>query len=109
MNKYRNVKTTVDGIKFDSQAEANRYCELKLLERAGRIKDLKLQPKFPILPGYDKNGKKIRPIYYIGDFAYIENGNKVVEDVKGMETKEFKLKKKMFEYQYKDIELRLIK
>ncbi|MBN1114444.1 MAG: DUF1064 domain-containing protein, partial [Oligoflexia bacterium] len=59
-NKYKNVKTTVDGITFDSKKEADRYSELKLLERAGKIKDLILQPKFEIIPAYEKDGKKVR-------------------------------------------------
>ncbi len=94
-NKYGNIKTvTSDGIKHDSIKEANRWCELKLLERAGMIQDLQRQVKFLLIPKQEGE----RPVYYIADFTYTENGNKVVEDAKGMRTKEYKLKKKMMLY-----------
>lgn len=107
--KYRNKKTTIDGITFSSKGEANRYCELKLLERAGLISDLQLQPKFELQPKFKKDGKTIRAINYIADFQYVENGQIVVEDFKGVITKEFSIKKKMFEYRYRDLELRIVK
>ncbi len=107
--KYRNKKTTIDDIAFASKGEANRYCELKLLERAGLISDLQLQPKFELQPKFKKDGKTIRAINYIADFQYIENGQIVVEDFKGVITKEFAIKKKMFEYRYRDLELRIVK
>ncbi|MEE0969587.1 MAG: DUF1064 domain-containing protein [Clostridia bacterium] len=95
MNKYHNIKTTTsDGITHDSIKEANRWCELKLLERAGRISDLQRQVKFELLP---KQGKE-RAIHYIADFVYMEDGKQVVEDVKGFRTKEYKLKKRMLLY-----------
>lgn len=83
----------------------------------GDITDLKLQPKFELQPKYINNkGKTIRAITYIADFIYTELragdggiGKVVVEDVKGVETKEFKLKKKLFENKYKDIDFRLIR
>ena len=93
-SKYGNKKTTVDGIKFDSKWESQRYLYLKSLERAGRVTNLKLQPRFPI----EINGHKI--CTYIADFEYdMENidgtWEHVIEDAKGVETPEFKLKKKM--------------
>jgi len=100
MSKYRNVKTVVDGITFDSKREADRYCELKLLQRAGRITDLRLQVPFELQPAFTVNGKKVRPIHYIADFMYKENGVYVVEDVKGQRTKEYMLKRKMYAYKY---------
>lgn len=110
MSKYKNKKTIVDNIKFDSKAEANRYIELKLLEKAGKISDLELQPKFELQEKYINNkGEKVRAITYKSDFSYIENGKLVVEDVKGVETKEFKIKKKLFENKYRDIDFRLVK
>ena len=110
MNKYHNRKTTIDGIKFDSKAEAKRYVELKLLQKAGKITNLELQQKYELQPKYKNNkGETIRAITYKADFKYIENGKKVVEDVKGMETKDFKLKKKLLEYKYPEIDFRLIK
>lgn len=83
-NKYHNEKTTVDGIKFDSKKEANRYLELKMLERAGEISDLQLQVKYELVPPCLKpSGKHTRAVEYIADFVYNENGKTVVEDVKG--------------------------
>ena len=101
MNKYNAKKTIVDGIEFASKREANRYFELKLLQRAGEIKNLQLQVKYELQPGYELKDKKIRPIYYIADFVYTRNGQVVVEDTKGFRTKEYQLKKKLFEYKYK--------
>ena len=112
MNKYRSRKTEIGNITFDSKAEANRYKELKLLEKAGVISRLELQPKFELQPSFKKKGKAYRAINYIADFMYCdkEKGNKmIVEDVKGFETKDFKIKRKMFEYQYDNLTLELIK
>ena len=109
MNKYRNKKIVVDNIKFDSILEARRYNELKLLLRARKIQDLKLQPRFLLQEAFKKNGKTYRKIEYVADFAYTENGKIIVEDVKGFATKEFKLKEKLFNYIYKDLELKIIK
>jgi len=110
MSKYGNIRTTVDNIVFDSQKEANRYCELKLLEKADVIFNLELQPKFVLQPGYEKNGKKVRAITYKADFSYWDHSMKkwIAEDVKGCRTQVFDLKAKMFEYKYPDIELRII-
>ena len=104
--KYGNRKTIVDGIKFDSKFEAKRYCELKLLAKAGVIKGLELQPKFRLIPTFRKNGKTYRGITYIADFAYYdENERYVVEDVKGYKTKEYQIKRKLFEYIFPDYTL----
>lgn len=88
MSKYKAIKTVVDGIEFDSRKEARRYQELKLLERAGVIKDLALQPNFLVQESFEKNGKKYKPINYIADFCYwdCEKKQYVVEDVKGFKT-----------------------
>lgn len=109
MNKYRNKKVVIDNIEFDSKREANRYKELKLLLKTNKISDLKLQPRFLLQEGFKKNGKTFRKIDYIADFQYIENGKTIVEDVKGMQTDVFKLKHKLFEKKYPDLELRIIK
>lgn len=106
MNKYRNKKVIYDGITFDSIKEKNRYIELKLMERAGLIKDLKLQYEFELQPAFILNKKKIRKISYIADFYYFDNelNDYIVEDVKSEITKKDKtycLKKKMFQYRYK--------
>lgn len=102
MSKYHNKKIIVDGIKFDSKKEANRYSELKLLERAKEITELKLQVPFELLSSYEINGKKVRGISYIADFVYIDirTGKYVVEDTKGYRTEVYKIKKKMFEQKY---------
>lgn len=109
MSKYNNKKTIVDNIKFDSKAEANRYIVLKMLEKARKISDLELQPKFILQEQYINNkGEKIRAITYKADFCYLEGNKIVVEDVKGVETKEFKIKRKLFENKYRDIDFRII-
>jgi hypothetical protein len=102
-NKYSNKKTTVDGIKFDSKREANRYQELKLLEKGGVISNLDLQPCFTLLEKFtDKMGKKHRAIKYKADFRYYDNEieEEVVEDVKGMKTDVYKIKKKLLLSKY---------
>lgn len=109
MNKYKNKKVQIDMYVFDSIAESRRYKELALLEKAGEIENLQLQPKFLLQESFKKNGKTYRKIEYIADFMYEEKGKVIVEDVKGMETKEFKIKRKLFEYKYPDLELKLIK
>lgn len=97
-SKYKAKKAVVDGIKFDSKREANRYCELKLLEKANEIRNLELQPRFLLQDKFkDKQGKTHRKIEYIADFMYIDKeGRNVVEDVKGVLTDVYKIKKKMF-------------
>ena len=106
--RYGNVtKPTVDGVKFDSAREMQRYLELKLMQKAGVIKDLELQPRFPIVIGgvkvmalsrrYSRNG---RQVVYIADFKYydIERELEVIEDVKmqsGHRPREYILKRAM--------------
>lgn len=101
-NKYHAKKTAIDNIVFDSKREATRYQELKLLEKAGLITDLKLQPKFILQVGFTYEDEKVRPITYIGDFQYtdVESGKEIVEDVKGVKTKEFLIKRKLFLAKY---------
>ncbi|MBT2680032.1 DUF1064 domain-containing protein [Bacillus sp. ISL-35] len=100
-NKFGNRKVLVDGIKFDSVAEAKYYEQLKWLKHAKQIKGFKLQPRFVLLDSYKKNGKTIRAIHYSADFE-IHNldGSIEIVDVKGYETKEFLIKKKLFEHRY---------
>lgn len=91
-NKYgaRKVKAP-DGQVFDSQREYDRWCTLKLLERAGRITDLKRQVSYELIP---KQGA-MRACSYVADFTYLENGKPVVEDCKGYRTEAYKIKKKL--------------
>lgn len=105
MRKYHNIKTRIDGILFDSKLEAKRYNELKLLQRSGEIEDLKLQPSFELQPSFKKNGKTIRAITYKGDFSYYDKRKEriIVEDTKGMKTKDYILKKKLFEYKFPEL------
>jgi hypothetical protein len=116
MSKYGNIKTaTSDGITHDSRKEANRWCELLLLQRAGKIYDLKRQVKYILIPEqyvfyerYGKNGQRLkdgvrlieRACVYVADFVYTDNetGNRVVEDTKGVRTKDYILKRKMMLY-----------
>lgn len=102
MSKYYSRKVIIDGIKFDSKKEGNRYLELKLLLKAGKIRDLELQKKFELLPKYKINNKTIRAISYIADFVYwdISKNEMIIEDTKGFKTEVYKMKKKLFEYKY---------
>lgn len=109
MNKYRNKKIQVDMYVFDSIAEGKRYKELALLEKAGEITNLELQPRFTLQDSFKKNGKTYRKIEYIADFMYKEKGKTIVEDVKGIQTDVFKIKHKLFEKMYPELELRIIK
>lgn len=101
-SKYHATKTVVDGITFDSKKEAKRYAELKLLERAGAIRDLRRQVKYELIPAFVVPGKHYRACNYIADFVYIDTktGAKVVEDCKGFRTDVYKLKAKMFAKKY---------
>ena len=97
MRKYHNkILQTPEGI-FHSVKEYDRWNELKLLQRAGKISDLQRQVRFTLIPSQRAdNGKVIEfPVFYIADFAYTENGKQVVEDAKGAKTKEYVIKRKL--------------
>ena len=109
-NKYYNKKCEINGIVFDSRKEARRYQELLLLQRAGVIKNLQRQVKYVLIPAqyesyerYGKNGQELTPgkkliereCAYVADFVYEEDGKTVIEDTKGMKTKDYILKRKM--------------
>lgn len=85
MNKFHAEKTWLGGEQFDSKKEAQRYLELCLLQRAGKIADLKRQVRYTLVDAkYNERGKKIfSSVDYIADFVYRENGKLIVEDVKG--------------------------
>lgn len=94
--KYNAKKTVIDGIKFDSKKEAQRYVYLKDLEEKGEITNLQRQVKFEIQPSFKHNGKTIRAINYFADFVYAsKDGIIIVEDSKGFKTPEYLLKKKL--------------
>ena len=112
-NKYHSQKCMAGGIQFDSKKEARRYGELLLLERAGAITGLRRQVKYILIPAqyeeyerYGKNGNRLKDgkrllekeCAYIADFVYSENGKMVVEDTKGMRTKDYVIKRKLMLY-----------
>lgn len=104
-NKYGNNKTEVDGILFDSKKEAKRYCELKLLLKAGEIELLERQVRF-LLIGANESERKCE---YLADFCYIitKSGEYVVEDVKGIQTDVFKIKRKLMK-EVHNIEIKIV-
>lgn len=116
MTKYNNRKVTIDNILFDSCREANRYRELKLLQKAGQIRNLQLQVPFELIPtqrepptltktGKEKQGALVeRSVVYLADFTYEERTGdiwrSVVEDVKGLKVKEYIIKRKLMLHKY---------
>lgn len=119
--KYGNRKVEYDGILFDSKKEAQRYCELKLLQRAGKIEKLELQKVFQLIPAqyeyferYGKTGKRLKDgmrcieksCVYVADFAYMQDGKQIVEDTKGYRDPssagyaKFVIKRKLMLWQY---------
>ena len=108
-NKYKNKKTMVDGIKFDSEMESHYYIYLKQLKEIGEVVDFVLQPTYLLQEGFNLNGKRIRPITYKADFKVIyKDGHEEVIDVKGKLTEEFKIKRKMLLYRYRDINFKCV-
>lgn len=112
-NKYYAKKTMFNGIEFDSRKEARRYSELLLLQRAGAIRDLELQKKYVLIPAqyetYERYGKKGQRLQdgqrlvekecaYLADFVYDEDGKTIVEDTKGIKTKDYIIKRKLMLY-----------
>lgn len=95
-NKYHNEKTKVGNLTFDSKHEADRWFALRLLERGGIIKNLERQVRFEIVPKSEHG----RALYYVADFVYEENGNKVIEDAKGVKTDVYRLKKRLVAEKY---------
>lgn len=89
-NKYHNNRIKVDNISYDSKHEYERHCQLKILEKNGEIKNLRYHDKQDLITLIDDPLVRYEP-----DFCYIENGVKIIEDVKGVQTKEFILKKKI--------------
>lgn len=111
-NKYQNIKITVAGETFDSMKEYNRFCELRMMQRAGIIADLQRQVKYILIPaqrepdtigkrGGVKAGKLLeKECAYIADFVYTENGETVVEDTKGFKTKDYIIKRKLMLWRF---------
>jgi hypothetical protein len=95
--KYANEPTVVDGVRFDSRAEAKRWVDLQWMLKAGQISDLRRQVPFELVPAQVlPDGRKIRAMTYIADFTYRDKaGALVVEDPKGCGTAEWGLKRKL--------------
>ena len=96
--KYHNKKVVVDGMKFDSKKEGQRFLELSLMQRGGYISDLQRQVKYILIPSQKIDGKVVeREVSYKADFVYKDNttGKTVVEDVKGVKTKDYIIKRKL--------------
>ena len=108
--KYNNRKTKVNTYIFDSALEAKRYRQLDLMQRAEEISNLRLQVPFVLQDSFTKNGKTYRKIEYIADFVYFDNKLKktIVEDTKGVKTDVFKIKQKLFEKKYPNLEIKTI-
>lgn len=119
MSKYYNTKCIIDGVKFDSIKEAERYRQLQLLQRAGKISELQRQVRFELIPAqYEETGelyksgpRKGQPkpgrciehaVAYVADFVYTESGRLIVEDTKGIRTKDYIIKRKLFKQLYGD-------
>lgn len=95
-SKYGNKKAVLDGITFDSKREATRYGQLRILEKAGHIHGLSLQPKFTLIPSQrNADGKAERAVQYVADFMYFEGDRVVVEDAKGARTPDYIIKRKL--------------
>lgn len=97
-NKFGNRRTTIDGITFASKREAERWCDLRLMEKAGVIADLERQVPLELVPKTDKH----RARYYVADFVYTDcaTGEKVYEDSKGAITQIYSLKKSIVYWRY---------
>jgi hypothetical protein len=108
--KYRAQKVVIDGRAFHSKAEADRSVVLRHLEMQGVISELEFQPHYVLFEKFHDNcGRLNRACIYIADFAYIEDGKSVVEDVKGMITPDYKIKAKLFRKQYPELVHREVK
>ncbi|EAC4122286.1 DUF1064 domain-containing protein [Listeria monocytogenes] len=100
-SKYNAKKVVIDDIKFDSKAEAAYYEQLKLLKMSGEVVSFDLQPEFILQDSFVKNGKKYHAIKYRADFLVrYKDGHEELIDIKGMLTKEFRIKQKLFELRY---------
>lgn len=107
--KYRNKKTEVNGITFDSRAEADYYEMLQGMVQCKEIASFTVQPKYELQPPCVRWGKKMLPIVYKADFEIVHlDGSLEVVDVKGMPTETALLKFKLFQYRYPDLRLTLL-
>lgn len=111
-NKFNAKRTSYEGIAFDSEAELQRYQQLKSMQHKGEIQNLRVHGhpdcKFLLVPKQKRDGRAIRELSYIPDFVYIENDTVIYEDVKGMITPEFKIKVKLVYYMFPKAILRFV-
>ena len=106
MSKYKSQKITIDGITFDSKDGALYYTYLKEQKAKEKILNFELQPKYTLLPRFKKNGKTFRAVTYTPDFLiYHLDGTMELIDVKGFSTQQGELRRKLFDYTYKDLKL----
>lgn len=109
--KYHASKTEYAGIRFDSSLEAQFYREeVESGLKSGYITNLVLQPSFVLIPDFVKGGKAMKGVNYIADFQFFDHrvGRLRIVDVKGMQTEEFILRRKMFDYRYADLCLEVV-
>ena len=108
-SKYQNDWIVIDSIKFQSKDEAKYYEALKIRKAKGEIENFELQPKFILVPSFEKNGKKYRAITYTLDFT-VYHIDETIEyvDVKGMTTQQGELRIKLFNYVYRDLKLSIV-
>lgn len=106
MSKYKNQRTEIDGHKFPSLREAEYYLLYKSMLQHKQLVKLELQPKFTLQPGFvNKAGKRVKPITYKADFLLtFPGGRQKVVEVKGYRTRDYQLRRKMFEYKFKEYE-----
>ena len=109
-SKFHSIKATIDGIEFDSLNESRYYIHVLEEVKAGNIKSFELQKAYEIVPSHIRRGKKIRKMEYLADFVcQMSDGTERVIDVKGVETDVFKMKKKMVEYLYPNVEVQCVR
>ncbi len=109
-SKYHNRGIRIDGFWFNSEAEGQRYLELRLMEKAGEIRGLEVHPRYELVPPHaDGQGVWQGGASYEADFAYSEGDRLVVEDVKGALTQLFVLKAKLFTWLYPQIVFRIVR
>lgn len=104
--KYNSKKVEVDNIIFDSKHESQYYLMLKQQKANGDIKDFTLQPKYELIPKFEKEDKKYRAMTYTPDFLVTYNDNsQAAIDVKGFSTQQGEIRKKLFNFLYRDVKL----
>ncbi len=110
-NKYHAREIVIDGIKFPSKVEGNRYMELKLLQFHGDISNLEVHPHFELFPETKIHGEKLKSIEYTADFRYLDLVNRVnvIEEVKAIMTRDAVLRINLFQRLHPEYVFRLIR